>query len=393
MKPKVLYIFHSSDLGGASWGIYRQAIKLKNFTPEILLKSQGSLSKMLAENNFKVNLESKITPFSFDGFLFNPKVIKRLILSFYSIKFVIKKLRAIKPDLVILNSVILFPYSIACKKLNINCILQIRENWNIEKKWFRYWIAQQVIKKNVCQIIGINSVSAKLMNVELPNDIVYNWVDFVGRDIEIPLKENFGLDPEKEKIFLFLGGLSKIKGSLDVVRVFSDLLKKFDDIRLLVVGGIEPLNGIRFKKLREFLNISSWPYKKKVLNIIKRNENIIPIPKTMNIKSLIEQSYCLVAFPTVYHAMLPVAEAGFLGILSIAVETPEIWEYTDNGNSAIVIPFKDSIKLQEAIEDVIYNKNNIIEKMENSKKRIQLLFDKDQNAMKLEKILTRVNES
>jgi glycosyltransferase involved in cell wall biosynthesis len=362
-RKKILYIFHVSEIGGGSICLLNmiKCLDTTKFIPIVLLKSKGPLSVEFESRGVSVFFEKSISTIPYNQSLFCFSSIKlywSMVVSLNRIKYWVKKTDA---EIVHLNTMMMYPYAIPAFKLGRKVIVHMREHWPQNEHKIQFKFARYIINQFSSKIIAINRTSANLLNIPNKTEIVYDWIDFENRDGEIDLKKNYGVDVEKDKVFLFLGGTQLIKGALEVVSVFSNEIKQ-KNVKLILLGADE----IKFSNrgliafLKKILRSVNLPVKGDCLKKILQDEKrIIQIPRTKNVLSLYQQVYCVIAFPTIPHAILPIAESLWNGTPIISADTLEAREYSNNGKSAILIPMHNKIALKDAIIDAINNENEI----------------------------------
>ena len=386
----ILYIFHVSELGGGSLcllNIIKELDKSK-FTPIVLLKNEGPLTVLLNKMGVSVFIENTISPIPYNQSLFSLNSIKQYYSTLSSLKLYKKWFLKINPDILHVNTMMMYPYAQLAYKLNKKVIIHMREHWPKNEHQTQFSIARYFINKYSDKIIAINKTSAIILNLPEKTEIVYDWIDFKGRDGKVNLKEEYGIDVNKEKVFLFLGGAQLIKGAYEVISVFS---KKTigNNVKLLVIG----LEDIEFDTtglkaiIKKGLRKINLPVKgDKLKSLLQNNKNIIKLPKVSDVLSLYQQVYCVVSFPTIPHAILPIAEAIWNRTPVISADTPEAREYSFNGASAKLVPINNIKLLEKAILYAINNEENFKIKTGNGVEHIKNTFNKKINSSKLNRI-------
>jgi len=99
------------------------------------------------------------------------------------------------------------------------------------------------------------------------------------------------------------------------------------------------------------------------------------LPYTRNVKSLYKQSTCMVSFPTIPHAILPIAEAIICGLPVISVKTSESLEYSNNGASAILVKMGDQEALLDSMKLILANPDLAKQNAIDGASEISKLFD------------------
>lgn len=366
----VLFVHTSSDVGGGSYCLLNliKHIDRYNFTPMALLCTDGPLVKELKALGVQVYLLN-----SFYCIPYNRSILQlgtfytyvQILLSFSSFK---KKLIEINPEIVYLNSTLLYPYLWIIKKLKKKAIIHIREHWPLNEHKVQLLVLQKIISKNSDKIIAINKYCKKM--VESQNNspsIIYDWIDFSERDRRFDMNTIFGEDVSSKKIFLFTGGAQKIKGAYEVVHIFNSLSD--NDYRLLILG-IEP----------DSLNMpSDNSYYEKIREIILKDPRITCLPAIYQIKDIIEKSYCMLSFFTIPHANLALAECIILGTPVIAAITDEALEYSENGELAFLYELGNTSAFKKCIEDFGKRRDCLMQLLKSDSHKVTNMFDKDKN--------------
>lgn len=384
-------------IGGGSLCLLNlvKALDKEKFNPIVLLKNYGPLCDELEKHGACVILESKIGTVPYNQSLLKFRPAKQMIqmwLSLSKVKFWIQKLN---PDIVHINTMMMYPYAIPAKKNRSKVVLHIREHWPENQNILQLNLARKIIKKYVDRIVAINKTSANVINLPQKTKIIYDWIDFKGRDSFLDFERIFGEKNKNNKVYLFLGGISKIKGLLEVTNAFNNYLTSPND-RLLVVGCdtkdiiFDGLRG-RVKKVMHFFKYYSFSDKFKL--IAQKNERIVCIPATSQVKTLIDQSYCTLAYPTIPHAILPIAESIYLGKPVLSAETSEALEYSNDGKGATLFPINDEEKFVNALKYVSENGEEINRKANENKDVIRKMFSEKRNKKELNELYnSMVNE-
>lgn len=383
-KTNILYIFQDSSIAGGPYCLLRiiELLDKELFNPIILLKERGPLSIELEKLGVPVFYEKWVTAVPWNQSLFKISSLSLFYSMFYSVRKVKAWIKKIDADIVHLNTMLMYPYIWPAKKLGKKVIVHVREFWPKDKHQIQFNIAKRIIQKYSDRIITINESNAIMIGKTTKVHVVYDWIDFENRNKNINFSDLFGADFKSLKIFTFLGGTNWMKGGLEIVEAFENLPNS-NDVRLLLVGSdkkeinIFGLTGA-IKKVLAFFHY--YRYSDKVINAAKRNNKIILMPKTNHIKSIIEQSYCLVSFFTVPHGNLPLAEACWLGKPSIAAETPEAKEYSNNGKASLLFKMNNKEEFKNKIVFALENEELIKKNAINGMSNVQKKFDPIRNS-------------
>lgn len=186
--------------------------------------------------------------------------------------------------------------------------------------------------------------------------------------------ERFSRRPEVEKLakeikkdgiftFIFVGRIVGDKGINELALAFTDLQKKYDNIRLLLVGSFEQ-------------NLD--PLKPETLKIIEENPGIELLgPKYGDdLLACYAASDCFV-FPS-YREGFPntVMEAGAMGLPSIVTDINGSREIIIQDKNGVIIPSKDTEALYQAMEEMISNTEKTKEYASNAREMIASRFER-----------------
>jgi glycosyltransferase involved in cell wall biosynthesis len=397
MKTNILYIFHVSIFGGGALCLLNLVKELnkEKFNPVVLLKNWGPVCEELEKFGARVIIEPALNTMPYNSPLFEINSIRQIIPMLLSIKKVKYWIEKTDAGIVHVNTMMMYPYTIPAFKLKRKVIIHIREHWPIDENFLQLKFARNIIDKYTDLIISINKTSAEIINLPHKTEIIYDWIDFKGRDRLIDFKDIFGNDHEALKVFLFLGGIQKTKGSLQVVKIFNENIKS-KNARLLFVGSdskqisYKGIKGV-IKKLLHLFNYLT--YSDKIKKIALQDDRIVFIPSTNQVKSLFEQAYCTVVFPTIPHAIIPIAESIYLGKPIISAETPEALEYSNQGKGATLFKMNDEDEFAKRLIYMLQNKEYIYKKSRDNSDFVKKLFSLEKNSSKLNRLYSKLLEN
>lgn len=394
-KTNILYIFHVSFIGGGSLCLLNIIKKLDRelFNPIVLLKDDGPLCSELEKIGATVIIESSINPVPYNSSLLKICSIRQIASVLWSMKKINYWIEKTDADIVHINTMMMYPYAIPAKKAKKKVIIHMREHWPKNQNQIQFNFAKKIIDKYSDKIIAINKTSSAILGLPNKTEIIYDWIDFENRNEYVDFNLLFGANFKSLKIFLFLGGMQIIKGAHEVVQVFSENISD-KNARLLFVGceGKSYENSSSFKgKIKTILRcIKLSVFSDKIKRMAQKDDRIVFIPTTNQVKSLIEQSNYLISFPTIPHAILPIAEAVYLGKPVISAKTPEAREYSNDGKSAVLFEMNNKEDFQEAIRYAIENESKLIELANTGSKIIQSTFDPIKNSLLLNNLYRKL---
>ena len=388
----LLYVHHVSDVGGGSYCLLNilKEIDLELYRPIVLLKREGPLAQEIRRLNIPVYFLETLATVPYNISLLKVSSIRSLFSLLLSIKQFGKLLDKLRPDLVYLNNMMLHPYLRVAKGRGIKTLIHIREHWEQGEHQRQRKIAIDYIEKYSDQVIAINKYSASMVknrNVE----IVYDWIDFHDRDKKWSLSDILHEDAKNLRVFLFTGGLQPIKGTLEIISLFSKYSNSVND-RLLVLGiDVQKINKGRNANIRRLLSkVGYKSYTYKILEALRKDGRIKCMPATYQIKQIMKQSYCFVSYFTSPHANLALAEAVILQVPAIAATTPESMEYTDNGDLAILFKMNDEQDFVYKMNCLRTSRESLLDRLEKDSYKIERLFNKEENILRLNRIYSSV---
>lgn len=392
---RILFIHNTSEIGGGSYCLLNiiKVLNRNNYEPFVALPSEGPLCAELRNENIPVILFPSICTIPYNQGLLRPNSIKRYINTYLSSKRLVHILKQYSIDILYLNTLLLYPYLRPANRNGCKSIIHIREHWPKGEHAFQLSYAKSYLKKYANQIIAINTYCYSLFpSLNHKTNLVYDWIDFSERNRYVPLTRVFDSGTSsKIKILLFTGGLSKIKGAREVMRLFSDHITE-KTYRLLILGQKPSINtgGIKHR-IKHFLSWFGYDYYlESILSIVNNDERIKFIDSTYNIKSIIEQSYAFVSFYTIPHANLALAENIILGNICIAARTSESIEYSFNESLAFLFTINNENDFLRAFHRMEEEYDSMKERLNEKKKVVADLFDKEKNVKTLYMAFSRL---
>lgn len=386
----ILYVYHASNIGGGTYCLLNmiKALDRKAYRPIVLLGSEGPLVAELKALEVDILFISTITTVPYNKSLFTLHNIMRIMRIVQSLKLFCHILHKIKPDIVYLNTMMLYPFLRIAKKNGIKTVIHIREHWPENQHCIQRKLAISQIRKFADQVIAINSYSASMIEDKTHRvNIVYDWIDLSKRYENRPYSKIFNEDCSHKKVYLCTGGYDNIKGTLEVVRAFSSVVKD-NNSRLLLLGN-KPT--IKTNRLRKFLFINSQKtYIEELDKAISADDRIKMIPNTYFIKHIYEQAYCVLSYFKIPHANLALAENIILHTPVIAAENAESLEYSAEGELAVLYEennynnFKEQLKAFDSIEP------SLKKKLREKSHQVEKMFNPETNIKKLEEIYQKL---
>ena len=349
----ILYVFHCSTIGGGSYCLLNVLKNLdrSQYKPAVLLATQGALVEEINKLGIDVHFLNDL-----DSVPYNLPLLKRSTIAKYrkvsgSIDGYKAKLKEIKPDLVYINSMMLYPYLKPAHELGYKTLIHIREHWPFNEHRCQLRRAQNYIRKYSTYVLAINEFASKQVpGIDSKVSIVYDWIDLSQRYKELPFSNYFSENLDGKKVLLFTGGSAPNKGAKEVARMFSEQLTD-TNLRLLMLGNSVKTFELTLKnRIKMFLSdkhIMGF-YAYELNNIVKKDKRIVCVPNVYEIKHLLDQCYCLVSFFTIPHANLAMVECIVNNTISLAAKTEESQEYSLDGKLAFLCKMNDEQSFVDA---------------------------------------------
>jgi glycosyltransferase involved in cell wall biosynthesis len=318
-----------------------------------------------------------------------------------TIKKQIETLKLEKPDIIHLNSSILFFVAISTKIAKIPLVWHVREvvigsKWNLRKR-FAGWF----IRKLADEVICISEVEAKSLGQDTFNNanVVYNFIDLAkfncSKDVIERIKKEY--NQNNKNFFFSLGGVSFRKGTIEIIQTAKELKddlfliagssptqNKYSLLKKLLITAIHKIEDLL--KSLDLKKIYSWYYNQRVefmfydLNL----ENLKFVGKLDNVAPIISICDGLIFAGCTPHFPRPVYEAWALKKPVVVFKMEGISENIFDGMDGVICKSNDSIGLREALLQI---ENNMGEK--GYEKAIEK-FNMEKNVKKIIEIYERV---
>lgn len=228
-------------------------------------------------------------------------------------------------------------------------------------EWLTYRFAVNVypnsnnLKKYITENRFCNPDKLKVIGNGSSNgiDTSYFKPDFSIQQKSDKLKNEFSINRDNF-VFVFVGRLVKDKGIEELIQAFIHINKKFPDTRLLLVGPLE-------QKLD--------PLSNSCLQAILNNKTILNFGYQQDVRSYLAISNALV-FPSYREGFPNVPmQAGCFDLPCIVTDINGCNEIIENELNGLIVPPKDILALQEAMEKLITD-NTLYQKLKSNARRM-----------------------
>ena len=182
----------------------------------------------------------------------------------------------------------------------------------------------------------------------------------VSEDTKQQMRRDLGIG-EDDFVFLFVGRIVNDKGINELVSAFNIMSEEFDNIRLVLVGGIKDDDPITVK----------------TKELIESNDSIISVGTQRNVVSFYAISDVFV-FPS-YREGFPnvVLEASAMELPSIVTDINGSNEIIEDGSNGIIVPVKNSKAILDAMIQIYTTDGMIKDLKANTRQRIKKLYERE----------------
>lgn len=390
---RVLFVHQSSSIGGGSYCLLNilREIDKTGIEPIACLGGDGPLREEIQRLGIEVILFPQMTAVPYNRSLWSLSSV----IQYYKVKKSLPEFKRLlkknKIDAVYLNNMMIYPYLKVAKECECRTILHCREHWPLDQHIVQLQWARNAVNKYCDALVAINKYSASIFSDNKDAVIVYDWIDMDSRYENKPLSDIFGEDMSGKKVYLFTGGVQRIKGTEEVIKAFVNNVKDVD-ARLLLVGisCIADMHGpISFikKKLAQ-IGVKSYYYR--ILELIRSDDRIRCIPPTYMIAHIMQQCFCNLSYFTIPHANLALAECEIMKVPSIAADNEEAREYSRDGKLSLLYKAKDMDAFIKAITEMNAKHGLFMDALNCHSSEITAMFSKGRNVSKLDEIISKV---
>ena len=361
-KKNILLLHSSNDLYGAS-KIFLQLIDLflsNGFNVYVVLPEKGKLDDFLNKKDIKVSYHELGVLRKKYLNLFG--LINRLVTNIKAIKFLSNYIKTHSIDLVYTNTSTILCGGIAAKKNVIPSLFHIHEIPTGNK--FYEFFSGKIINRISNKVLTVsNSVKSHwLKNInENKTERIYNGIVF--EKIDSLNKINRGQD---DFVITSVARLIPYKGHMYLIDIANELIKKSPKFKFLILGDTLASYASYEKSVKQKVKNLGLENKIKFLGF--RND----------ISSILKQSDLFI-HPAIAPDPLPTVlfESLYNDLPSVATNLGGAIEILDNGNNGLLIPYNDSKKaanlINEYCTDIKLQKNHL----ENSKKNFKINFSSE----------------
>ena len=361
MENKKILILHSSnDLYGAS-KIFLQIIELlksNGHQIHVVLPSNGPLDKMISQikwthvsyHSLGVLRKKYLNPFG----LFN-----RLVANVKAIKFLSEYIKDYSIDLVYTNTSTILCGGIAAKKNGVPSLFHVHEIPTGNKLY--EFLSGKIINRYSNKVLTV-SESVKKHWLKYIDDKkierIYNGIIFRKTDSLNKIDRN-----QDDFVITSVARLIPYKGHMYLIDIADELIQKSTKFKFLIVGDTLP-SYVSYEK----------SVKQKVKDLGLENQ-IKFLGLRYDVFNILKQSDLFI-HPAIAPDPLPTVlfESLYNDLPSVATNLGGAIEILDNGNNGLLIPFNNSKKAANLINEYCSNNKSQKKHLENSKKNFKINF-------------------
>ena len=335
----------------------------------------NGIKAILIKNNLYLHLHftNRFTIFSFKGIYFILQLVFRLI---KGIIIAINILRKTKPDLVYVNEYVLLQFAIAARILGIPSVTHIRSlflkgTFGIRKKLLSFLLL--MCNEKVFAITNQEAQQITKYIMDKQNKIVVipeflNNDNFnMNYDIN-QTKLSLGIE-ETRSVLLMLGGIEKVKGTLELIKAINILKHEFTNFILIIAGTFNqyPSNLQYWEECSNFIKINDLQNHIKILSSIKEPNKLIAIADI------------IISSSSLSHFSRPIIEGWAKKKAIVASDSTHTREYVEDGINGLLYKIGSPEELKEKIKMILLDKQLGQRIANEGYKKALLLFNGDVN--------------
>jgi glycosyltransferase involved in cell wall biosynthesis len=307
--------------------------------------------------------------------------------------------RRVDPGIVCLNAVTLVPYAIPATKTGAAVLCLVQETLargliGARRAWLRRALSRWM--DGVIFISRHDLVAAKCSAPVV--EAIPNWVDFASFDRTCSreaARETLRI-PKNAKVVLMLGGISRLKGTLPLVRAAARL-SDVPGLRVLIAGpcDLDAESRSALQRARRALRrVLGKDCRRRVLSVIRRH-NLGDVVQFLGMQRDVVPLYAaadVVVFPaTRAHQARPILEAGAMAKPVVSSRFRELEESAKHEVNALLVKPGDDKKLASALRRIITDKELACRLGEQNYSLAKAAHSADRNGAALNDVFRRID--
>ena len=395
----VLYVQHTFVLGGSAMSLLYllQQVDRSRYEPVVAcLYDAPEVVDLYRSNGFRtVVVGGELFAHTTGGWwpLTNPLGAWRLLRWLLRFPAGSRRLRSaiaqLQPDLVHLNSLTLAPFAGIIRRRGAPVIAHVRESVHPGHLGIRRRLLQRALRRSCDAVIYICEHDRTRLSDGGRGEVIYNFVDFDRFDRTLDRHEarrRLGIAREA-KVVLYMGGVSRIKGILPLVRALPKVRQGMPELLCLMAGAAFP-DGRRGTggAARALFSALGWRSSEEdearglfVEGEMGRYVRLLPF--SPDVPSLLAAAD-VVVFPSVEpHFARPVLEAAAMARPVVASDIGGVNEIIQNGSTGLLVPPGDVDALAAALVRVLADVDGEAVRMgERAYRQACVMFEAERNA-------------
>lgn len=266
----------------------------------------------------------------------------------------------VQPDIVHLNSVVLFPSAMALRKRREPWVWHVRERPVRGLVGARSRAIGRALEQWPDETLFISQADREAWVENRCGIVVRNFVDlqrFHPSASDGSIRSQLGIG-EQTKLILFLGSISRLKGVLPLLDALAELRGLVPDVRCVLAGAVyrqsTSASARAARCILPLLGTGTWSQQVEQ-RITSRGlaDVCIRIPFAADVVPLIAAAD-VVVFPAMLpHFPRPAMEAAAMATPVVASDLPGIAEVVINGRTGLLTPVGDAHALSAALARIL----------------------------------------
>ncbi len=404
-RVTILYVYHGQGLGGAPLSMLYliQHLDRTRYYPAVVCLHNSDVVPYFRQQGIETHVCPGLSDFqhSTAGWypLYSPlgwrglgQALVRFLPSVWRTKALLHKHNA---DLVHLNSLTLSPVALGAWLAGVPVVWHVREAAVDGHLGLRRWLLRWLVGRLADETIFICEDNRRRLGIQGKGVIIYNFVDFERFDRSLsglPVRSELGI-PAGAKVILLLGGVSRIKGTLELIEAMVEVRRRIPQAVAVVAGSGAPGSGPAPRLARLASLFGYVRYSERVQRAVERNglDNVVRfLPFRKDVERLIAAAD-VIAFPsTAPHFARPVIEAGAMAKPVVASRIGGVEEVVQHGETGLLVPPRNVNALARTLVQVLTNPVLAACLSEGGYQQARRLFDAETNVRQTAEIYERV---
>lgn len=364
----VLYVYHGHGLGGAPLSMLYliQQLDRTRYHPVVVCLHNSNVVPYFRQQGIETHVCPRLSDFQHTtaGWypLYSPlgwwnlgQALVRFLPSAWRTKALLREHEA---DLVHLNSLTLAPVALGAKLAGVPVVWHVREAVVHGHLGLRRRLLRWLIEMLADEAIFICKDNRLRLGIRRKGVVIYNFVDFERFDRSLPglpVRSELGI-PANAKVILLLGGVSRIKGTLELVEAMVKVRRQIPQAVAVIVGSGAPGSGPTPWLVRLASFFGYVRYSERVQRAVKRyklSDYVRFLPFRRDVERLIAAADVIVFPSTQPHFPRPVIEAGAMAKPVVASRIGGVEEVARHGETGLLVPPGDANALADALVEVL----------------------------------------